>query len=419
MSRALPWEHPRVFIAPGPTRILKLQFPPEPEYAAQFADTIVEAARELQKIELDYTPRSITKLEAIMCGLRDEGAVVDDISETLFSFGCYLGEVIVNAIGGEWYEHAPGRLALWTGEGDIDDRQNDDDILDPILHTFEFFQAPDTQGLAAYVATIIGEPIESGVTAPPPVDVPPELLRAIGMRLGTALLAMQENGIAALEPVLLRMRGGEVIDDAWTDDERDPDSWRFAREAGVARAMISGPGSTSAGFISMIATIDPGSGQCVHCAVPTLPAGRGQPFTIYALQADAALPEAARAEILGGIELIDPSLVANEQPPRAVLRVEYLGPHVTREEGYLYAVTGKGVYRTRRRAPGDPPAMKETVLNHRIELDPTWLYFVDKDGAVARVPMFQGGLCERYVGATDTERAEMRAPVELARGGSR
>jgi len=357
VSRAPPWEYLRVFLAPGPTRILKLRFPPEVQYAEQFAHTIVEAARELQNVELDYSPRSITKLEAILCGLRDEGAVVDDIAETLFSFGCYLGEVIVNAIGGRWYEHAPGRLALWTGEGDIDiDDKNEDDIHDPILRAFEFFQAPDTHALASYVATIIGEPIESGVTAPPLVDIPAEMARAIGMRLGTALLAMQENGVTnPREPVLLKMHAGDVIDDASTDDERDADSWRFAREAGVVRARITGPGGTAAGFLSLIATIDPGSGQCVDCAVPTLPASRGQPFTIYALQADAALPQATRAEILGGIELIDPALVSEQEPPRAVLRIEYLGPRVTRERGYMYAVNSEGVYRTRARAPGDAP----------------------------------------------------------------
>lgn len=51
------------------------------------------------------------------------------------------------------------------------------------------------------------------------------------------------------------------------------------------------------------------------------------------------------------------------------------------------------------------------MLDHALELDRAWLYFVDKDGAIARIPMFQMELCQRYVDATDSERAEMRAPM--------
>jgi len=387
--------------------MLTLRFPPEPEYAEQFADTTVEAVREIQNVRLDYSPASITKLETVMCRLRDDGSVVNDIAETLFMFGCYVGEVILKSIVGVWYAPTPGRLALWTGEGDIDNA-TDDDMHDPILQTFEFFQAPDTQGLAAYVATIIDTPIESGVTLPPPIDVAPALLREIGMRLGSVLLAMRDKGLAAKsEPVLLKMRGDDVIDDAWADDARDVDSWRIAREDGVARALITGPGGTNAGFMSMIAMVDPGIGQCVHCAVPTLPAWRDQPFTIFDLQADDGLPQSARAEILMGIKQIDPTLVINAPPPRAVLRIEYLGPNVQREEGYLYVVTSKGVYRTAQES-GGRRATKEAVLDFRIKVDPFWLYFVDQDGALARVPMFQMALYERYLTASDTERAEIR-----------
>lgn len=311
-----------MYLAPGPTRILKLRFPAEPDYAAQFAESVVETTRKLLHIELDYSPASITHVEDVMCRLRNEGSTVNDIAETIFAFGCYVGEVIREAIGGEWYAHAPDRLALWTGEGDRDDSENDD-IHDPIDQAFEFYLAPATQGLAGYVATIIGEPIESGITEPPVFDAPPELLRAVGMRLGTGLLAMRDNAVTAGESILLKMSQGEVIDDAWADDERSGDAWRAAREPGVARALIAGPHGTSAGFFAMTAILDAGAGPCVQCEVPTLPAGAGLPFTIYALQTD-TLPQATRAAILGGIELIDPTLVVDEQPPRGVLRVEYL-----------------------------------------------------------------------------------------------
>jgi len=388
-----------MYLAPGPTRLLKLRWPAEPDYVGEFAEAIVEASREHSQIELDYAPASITPVETLLYGFRDEGCTVDDVAETLFSFGCYVGEVIRGAVGGEWIERGPGLLALVVNG----------EQLDPIARVFAFLQHGGEASLAVYVAGITRQPIELGVASAGPVEVPPALLRAVGVRLGTLLLAMQENGItSAREPILLRLDGDEVVDDPWDGDATDEDSWRWAREPGIARALIRGPSGDMLGFLTLIATIDPGAGPPLHCAVPTLPAFGGSPFAVYSLQADDALPQAARAEILGGVELIDPAFVS-EEPPRSALRIEYLGPRVTREDDYLYAVDTDGVFRTRRRGPGEPRADKVRVLQLAIDLDRDWLYFVDKGGEVARVPMFQAALGQRWLDASDAERADMRA----------
>src|SRR5689334_399266 len=119
-----------MYLAPGPTRILKLRWPAEPEYVGEFAKAIVETARELAQIELNYAPASISQVETVLSGLRNDGCTVDDIAETLFSFGCYVGEVIRGVVGGEWIERGTGRLMLVV---------NDED-LDPIARVFAFLQ---------------------------------------------------------------------------------------------------------------------------------------------------------------------------------------------------------------------------------------------------------------------------------------
>ncbi|MFE9328500.1 hypothetical protein ACIHDR_46955 [Nocardia sp. NPDC052278] len=41
-------------------------------------------------------------MDAIVEGFRAENLIVDDVAETLFSFGCYVGEVFTRNAGGHW-----------------------------------------------------------------------------------------------------------------------------------------------------------------------------------------------------------------------------------------------------------------------------------------------------------------------------
>ncbi len=388
-----------MYLAPGPTRLLKLHWPAEPDYVDAFAEAVVATSHERAQIHLDYTPGSITQLERILSRFHNEGSTADDVAETLFAFGCYVGEVMRAVVGGEWIRERGGWLVLMVNG----------EQLDPIARVFAFLQQWGDASLTGYVASIVRQPIESGFEVADSVVVPSALLRAVGMRIATVLLAMQENGVtSARQPILLRVVGDEVIDDAWDGDTTDQDAWRGAREPGVVRALIRGPAGDMRGFLTVIATIDPGAGPPLHCAVPTLPAYGRKPFAVYALQADDALSRAWRAEILGGIEMVDPVFVSEEPPPRGALRVEHLGPRVTRDDGFLYAVDSNGVFRTRK-GPREPHAGKERVLEIRLDLDREWLYFVDKGGEIARIPMFQVALVERWVSASDSERVAMRA----------
>jgi len=81
---------------------LKLQFPPTPEHAAQHAELMVPAAREVSGVLLDYSPESLLAVDGIIEKFRRDGVPADRIASTLFCFGCYVGEVFVRNAGARW-----------------------------------------------------------------------------------------------------------------------------------------------------------------------------------------------------------------------------------------------------------------------------------------------------------------------------
>lgn len=81
---------------------LRLRYPPTPEYAAQHADLCVQSARDVSGVVLDYSVESLELLDDIIEGFREDGVTANQVAETLFTFGCYVGEVFVRNCNGEW-----------------------------------------------------------------------------------------------------------------------------------------------------------------------------------------------------------------------------------------------------------------------------------------------------------------------------
>ena len=103
---------------------LELRFPASPENAADHARLAVEVAREEYEDVLDFSPGSLEDVDLHIESLREEGMGGEDVAEVLFVFGCYLGEVMVRNLGGQWAATAlslPARdLALAHGRGPAD-----------------------------------------------------------------------------------------------------------------------------------------------------------------------------------------------------------------------------------------------------------------------------------------------------------
>lgn len=86
-------------------RGLRLPVPPDPEHAAELAQRAADAARNVSGIDLDYTPGSLRLVDEVLDSFREPGS--DAVAETIFVFGCYVGEVLVRHAGYEWVQTPP------------------------------------------------------------------------------------------------------------------------------------------------------------------------------------------------------------------------------------------------------------------------------------------------------------------------
>jgi hypothetical protein len=81
---------------------LRLKYPPTPEFAMQHADLCVQSARDVSGVVLDYSVESLELLDDIIESFRESGVTAGQVAETLFTFGCYVGEVFVRNSNGKW-----------------------------------------------------------------------------------------------------------------------------------------------------------------------------------------------------------------------------------------------------------------------------------------------------------------------------
>jgi hypothetical protein len=86
----------------GPSVELRLPFPPSPDHMADHADHLVAVVRRVDSVVLDYTVGSLATVDGLLGGFHDAGDDPNQMAETLFQFGAYIGEVIVRNAHGLW-----------------------------------------------------------------------------------------------------------------------------------------------------------------------------------------------------------------------------------------------------------------------------------------------------------------------------
>jgi hypothetical protein len=118
---------------------LKLKYKPTPEYASALADLIVPVAREVSRANLDYSPSSLGEVDRIIENFRKEGLRVEQVAETLFSFGCYVGEVFVRHAGGCWREAGETSMGKFAG-APLVVQTGPADFCNPIDKVFKRFE---------------------------------------------------------------------------------------------------------------------------------------------------------------------------------------------------------------------------------------------------------------------------------------
>jgi hypothetical protein len=128
---------------------IKLRFPATPHNAKDHAKIAVSVAREQYGATLDYLPESLEVLDAEIEALREEGLDGEGAAEVLFVFGCYLGEVLVRALGGAWVptpRSALREVSPWPMVVTLPDRS----AWDPIGKVYKRLELGDAEYLPAF-----------------------------------------------------------------------------------------------------------------------------------------------------------------------------------------------------------------------------------------------------------------------------
>ena len=92
---------------------------------------------------------------------------------------------------------------------------------------------------------------------------------------------------------------------------------------------------------------------------------------------------------------------------------------VSREKDFMYYVKDGGVWKVQRKQPGVPKGRPEKVADGGFEMDTNYIYFVDRDGDVARAKRAVGGQ-KRKKSARKAKRSARKAKKKSkAKGGKK
>ena len=136
---------------------LELRFPATPETAADHAELAVRLASEEHEIDLDFSRRSLEDLDALVDTLREDGLSGEEAAEALFVLGCYLGEVLVRALQGQWIPTPRSRLkdvSPWPMVVSLPDGS----AWDAIGKVFRRLELGDSEFLPAFFLAARGRP---------------------------------------------------------------------------------------------------------------------------------------------------------------------------------------------------------------------------------------------------------------------
>lgn len=124
---------------------LRLKYPPTPENATKHAILAVECIRDIEGIGLDYSPASLATIDRIVESMRQDGVTVDQVAETLFTFGCYVGEVFVRHADGVWRREEDTAMRGLAGFMVV--QLAGDKICNPIGKVFKRLRDGETENL--------------------------------------------------------------------------------------------------------------------------------------------------------------------------------------------------------------------------------------------------------------------------------
>ena len=92
---------------------------------------------------------------------------------------------------------------------------------------------------------------------------------------------------------------------------------------------------------------------------------------------------------------------------------------VSREKDFMYYVKDGGVWKVQRKQPGVPKGRPEKVADGGFEMDTNYIYFVDRDGDVARAKRAVGGQKRKKSARSAKKRSSRKAKKKTKAKGSK
>jgi hypothetical protein len=92
---------------------------------------------------------------------------------------------------------------------------------------------------------------------------------------------------------------------------------------------------------------------------------------------------------------------------------------VSREKDFMYYVKDGGVWKVSRKQPGVPKGRPEKVADGGFDMDTNYIYFVDRDGDVARAKRAVGGQKRKKSARAKKKKTARKVKKTKAKGGKK
>ncbi|MEV0176748.1 hypothetical protein AB0I00_37260 [Streptomyces sp. NPDC050803] len=106
------------------------------------------------RLPLDYSVASLRVVDFLIDGLRKGGADREQVRETLFGLGAYVGEVLVRRAGAQWVDF-DDRQRSYFGQP-LGVRMPDGRIWNPLGKVLNRFEAGPEESLQTFYLTLHG-----------------------------------------------------------------------------------------------------------------------------------------------------------------------------------------------------------------------------------------------------------------------
>lgn len=127
---------------------ISLPVPLTVETAAALADSVVDAARQLNGVELDFSEASLAQVDAILDEFHEIGSRAT--ASATVAFGAYIGEVLVRNAGYRWRDTTAEERDLYGGWPMVVARDADQKVANPIGKAFKRVDNGPGEGVAFF-----------------------------------------------------------------------------------------------------------------------------------------------------------------------------------------------------------------------------------------------------------------------------